>query len=217
MLTETWLTSNQFTSELFDLSNYTVFRKDRCNLLTGMEKGGGILIAIRSSLSCKQVNLLSNNNISEAKIDIDQLIVALLFNNNIEVFVMLSYIPPRSSLEVYNIHFNNCKNILENLNNFQHVICIGDFNQGNINWILDLDEKYFVPYNVNSEIEESIIDFYSQFDLIQINSFVNDNLRLLDLVFVDKEFFIVIEKSDLPLIQNSIHHVALEAKQTLMQ
>lgn len=175
-----------------------------------MDRGGGLLIAIRSSLSCREIKLKSNNFISTSNFDIDQLIVCLSLNDNNELFIINNYIPPNSSLEYYNTYFENCISILGNLSSTQHIICIGDFNQGNIKWVLDDEDKYLIPFNVISDVEINLIDFFSQFDLTQINSNSNELNRILDLIFVDKEFIIYIEKSDTPIVQNSMHHLALE-------
>jgi hypothetical protein len=51
-LTETWLNDN---SELFDISNYNVYRKDRDCDLTGHVRGGGVLIAVDSKFNSSTV------------------------------------------------------------------------------------------------------------------------------------------------------------------
>ena len=51
VLTETWLKEDLLTSQIFDSNLYNVFRKDRCTKTTGLKRGGGVLIAIRSNIS----------------------------------------------------------------------------------------------------------------------------------------------------------------------
>ena len=48
ILVEKWLNENLFTSEIFDIKSYNVFRKDRCSKTTGMRRGGAVIIATRS-------------------------------------------------------------------------------------------------------------------------------------------------------------------------
>lgn len=103
VLTETWLSNNILSTEVFS-NSYTVFRKDRCKEKTGMDRGGGVLVAIRSSLSCREICLESNSSFCDQ--DIDQVIVNVNLNEY-EIFILASYIPPRSSLEVYNLHLSN--------------------------------------------------------------------------------------------------------------
>lgn len=141
--------------------------------------------------------------------DVDQLILKVSFNNNLSLFIMVSYIPPGSSLELYNLHLCNYRHFLSNLNSSDCVICLGDFNIGDVNWKLDADDKYLVPFNVTTEIEASVIDLFSQFDLVQINCFYNSLNRILDFVFVDKELIADIDMLDYPIVKNSIHHICL--------
>ncbi|XP_063932848.1 uncharacterized protein LOC135144722 [Zophobas morio] len=55
-LSETWLHSGVFNSELFN-SNYLVVRKDRDFLNTNKSRGGGVLIGIKSNLIFSEVDL----------------------------------------------------------------------------------------------------------------------------------------------------------------
>lgn len=50
MLTETSLNDAISNSELFDISEYSVFRRDRDYSNLNQNKGGGVLIAIRNSV-----------------------------------------------------------------------------------------------------------------------------------------------------------------------
>ena len=53
MITETWLTSDIATSEFFSVHSYTTYRKDRVTDTTG----GGVLIAINSTIPSKHIIL----------------------------------------------------------------------------------------------------------------------------------------------------------------
>src|SRR5436190_5061630 len=46
-LSETWLNSTVYNSELFS-QEYTIFRRDRNERLTGKGRGGGVLIAVKN-------------------------------------------------------------------------------------------------------------------------------------------------------------------------
>ena len=91
ILIETWLNEDFYNAEIFDNNFYNVFRKDRCKEITGMKRGGGVLIATKANFSVNQCILKVNSS----AIDIDQVIVKLTLNNKIaKLFVIASYIPP---------------------------------------------------------------------------------------------------------------------------
>ena len=76
-----------------------------------------VIIAVRSKYSSFQLPLTLQSSSS----DIDQ-----------DVYVVGSYIFPESSVQVYNIHFNNCNTHLDNINSKLHFSYAGDFNIGSI-------------------------------------------------------------------------------------
>lgn len=49
VITETWLNSDFYSEEFFNPSLYIVYRKDRDSVKTGLNKGGGVLIAVKTS------------------------------------------------------------------------------------------------------------------------------------------------------------------------
>mgnify|MGYP002775177509 CR=1 FL=1 len=51
---ETWLHEGILRGEL-GMENFTIFRCDRSKLTSSNERGGGVLIAVRSNISCKEV------------------------------------------------------------------------------------------------------------------------------------------------------------------
>ena len=54
ILIETWLNEDFYNAEIFDNNFYNVFRKDRCKEITGMKRGGGVLIATKANFSVNQ-------------------------------------------------------------------------------------------------------------------------------------------------------------------
>lgn len=208
-LTETWLSENHYNAEMFDNQLFNVFRKDRCQHTTGLNRGGGVLLAIRSSLLCMLLDLPSSTIENNSALDIDQLIVRVTADNMHDVYVIISYIPPKSSFELYKTHIDNCSFIINNLKENQHIIILGDFNLPNINWLLDSDENCLIPFNVTSECESVVVDTLAELGLKQINNFRNKLNRFLDLVFIDNEFSVSIDSPMPPPVPNSEHHLAL--------
>ena len=104
IITETWLTDTHLSSEIFVNNTYNVYRKDRSSSLTSLSKGGRVIIAVRADLSSHQLALTAESS----SVEIDQLIVKVSSLNKKDLFVFASYIPPKSSIDVHNIHFKNC-------------------------------------------------------------------------------------------------------------
>ena len=55
VLTETWLVDEMRDSEL-NLTNYNIFRSDRCPLVAS--RGGGVLIAIKKDFNSELITIL---------------------------------------------------------------------------------------------------------------------------------------------------------------
>lgn len=188
---------------MFSKDQYEVYRKNRCPVLTNCERGGGVLVSVRKSLHSDEVV------IPPITLDVDQVAVKIKCILGNEIIVIVSYIPPRSSYLLYKAHIHNCTLILNNLEDHQHVILLGDFNLPNLIWSFDYEESRLFPFNVNLDYEREVVDTLAQLDLRQINHFANEFNHVLDLVFVDSELSISIGNSMIPLFPNSIFHVAL--------
>lgn len=59
VLTETWLNDSVLNAELFP-PGYQIFRRDRCELHTGLSMGGGVLIAVASHIKVTRISQLEN-------------------------------------------------------------------------------------------------------------------------------------------------------------
>ena len=205
---ETWLVDSHFTAEFMGDSSFNVVRKNRCVDTTGFLRGGGILIAVRSCFSCRQLELSSNNLTASTNFEVDQLILKILFSLDFDLFLIARYLPPGSPLELYELHFDNCRTLLDNLGPSQHVVFTGDFNLADIVWESNKFDSYLIPYNVATEKEIEFIDFFSLYDLVQVNPNKKSFNHILDLMFVDKEFIVNIELADSPILNNSLLHNA---------
>ena len=134
-----------------------------------MRRGGGVIIPTRSKLSAKTYILSTNLSV----IDIDQVIIKLTLSKRYELFIIASYIPPRSSAEVYNIHFKTFRAIIDNLSCNQYVLFAGDFNQGSITWSNARVNNLL--FTADSEAELLLLEFIIQNNLYQNNNVVNEN------------------------------------------
>ena len=57
-LTETWLCNGICNSEIFDLCLCNVFRTDRSFEKTGLDLGGGVLLAVLNTIKCVEIAYL---------------------------------------------------------------------------------------------------------------------------------------------------------------
>lgn len=138
-LTETWLCDSISNTELFDAS-YVVYRKDRCSITTGLSRGGGVLLAIKSSFRSSWVDLDDSSGL------IEQICVCVDYSRSrdgvtVKIYYILSYIPPYSDISIYLAHISNIKIIADNLDLNSFILVLGDFNLSNVKWIYSNDEN----------------------------------------------------------------------------
>ena len=158
-LSETWLNDSIMNGELFDLSNFSVFRSDRS---TG-KRGGGVLLALRSKiLTGIKIELdLITDNLGDIP-HVDLLLVKVFFEHRI-IYILTVYIPPNSTCD----NFAVFSDILMSLNCIygSDLIVIGDFN---ISEFLNCEECN--THSVKFDIINNLINY---FELKQFNRIAN--------------------------------------------
>lgn len=122
ILTETWLCPSITNSEL-GLLGYQLHRLDR-NHCT---RGGGVLIAVRSTFP----SVLISTNIST----VEHLFIHIT-NPSINIIVGAVYIPPNSSLQLYESHANIVDAIFSKYTSSKFILC-GDYNIPGVDWSSD--------------------------------------------------------------------------------
>lgn len=161
-LTETWLNSTVFDSEIIP-PGYNLFRKDRGS------KGGGVAVVFKSCLTVIRMP------------DIPQVegLFCKIYHNNIQYVVASIYRPPNSSIEVIT---ELKKYLCTHAKPGARIILSGDFNLPDIDWASFSTTKH------NDILGEAMLDVAFTFDLLQV---VKDFTRVqgssksvLDLVFV---------------------------------
>jgi hypothetical protein len=95
-LTETWLTPAISKSEL-SLYGYHIYRLDRNHIINLFTRGGGVLIAVKSTYL---IVLIPTNIIT------DEHVFFHLTNPSINLIVDTVYIPPNSHPQLYESHTN---------------------------------------------------------------------------------------------------------------
>ncbi|XP_055604744.1 uncharacterized protein LOC129752979 [Uranotaenia lowii] len=204
-LTETWLNARTFTSQVFS-SDYVVFRCDRGPSNSLKSTGGGVLLAIKSTLQAVSIddNSWDDLEIVWARIDL----------GNRKLFVCVVYIPPDRTRDVSIADsFSSCLTKVTSLASPEDdILIIGDFNLPGIKWCPS-QGGFLYPDPARSSFSafsEIIFDSLSTATLRQINSVENENGRMLDLCFVNEGIRTpTIELAPVPLVKLVRHHPAL--------
>lgn len=196
-LTETWLNASISDCELFG-SEFNVYRADRNFLLRDVTRGGGVLIGVHEKFVSAQVNLSVNAFPQLQYIDVVAVKVML---NVSYVYLINLYIPPNTPFEEFRGFFE----ALESLHFLydSKLVVLGDFN---------------IPeYACNTRTAKtSALDNFSDFFGLTQNNFVfNQNNKLLDLVLTN--WSCLVERSLEPLVEEDVHHPALEVTVSLNQ
>lgn len=176
-LTETWLNSSVFDSELFD-SRYIVYRRDReTSGFHNFKDGGGVLIAVSKRFPSKRLH--------EYESKCEDLWVQIECHNGLGKIDILNlcavYLPPPVQRHILEEFIYNA-NLFMDHNNDNNTILMGDFNLGSIPW-----HSYATPdspktFTSGSIFSSLFIDFTSLNNLNQYNNIINNKNKILDLV-----------------------------------
>jgi len=192
MITESWLIPSIYSSELFT-QEYTIFRRDRD--VTGLGRGGGVLIAIKNKF--KAIRLFN----IETESDCIWLKVAL--SPGFTDLLCVVYFTPNSPLHVYKTFFDKLD--MYKFKN-EHILILGDFN-------LPITGTGFDLSNGN-EICKHQLFFNELYGLTSKNNVLNVLGRTLDLVLTDMLDLTVHEETT-PLVKIDNYHPALILEYTL--
>ncbi|XP_055612515.1 uncharacterized protein LOC129759125 [Uranotaenia lowii] len=204
-LTETWLNDRTLSSQVFS-SDYTVFRCDRGPNNSTKSTGGGVLIAIRSTLSAIPIYDESWND--------QEFVWTRIDLGTKKLYVGVVYLPPdrtrnASFADSFSIGLSKlCSLTLPE----DDIVIIGDFNLPGLKWIPSQGNFLFADPTRSSFTVPSntILDSLSTATLREINSIENENGRMLDLCFIsDGPQLATIEEAPTPLVKVVPHHPAL--------
>lgn len=191
-LTETWLTTSVYDSELFDTS-YTVYRADRNFKATGTTRGGGVLLAVKSIIKSEPIMLPNHATFTDiSDIDIVGTKISIGYKH-INIFAV--YIPPKMPANKY-YSLGEAMEILE-INYGSDLIILGDFNL----------PEYQQPGENTSRVTH-INNLCAFFGLTQYNHVKNVNNHVLDLVLSTKN--VTVSKSHNTILNEDSYHPALD-------
>ena len=205
LLTETNLMNGIGSNELFDLSEFSVFRCDRSSENSLKKSFGGVLISVNAAYNSDLLVIPNTNHIEsicvKAKV------------RGIVVYIYCGYIPPDKSDDevVFQAHVDAVDFICSLTNPNDVVLVAGDFNLEKLLWSPDEANPLVIVPNVVSGVEMCLCDGLSELGLNQVNHLHNQNGRLLDLIFCSLSSDISIMASENPLVKEDLpHHNALE-------
>lgn len=205
-LTETWLTEGISNGELFD-GRYIVWRRDRDYTNTKQRNGGGVLIAVKRELVAEEcVNWRSSA---------EDLWVTLTLKNkkphiNYKLHICVVYICTQKGGNSLNTQLDNFSNNLVDIilnHPSDKFILLGDFNLPNIDWQFANEDLHLSPSNIQGPVQTSLFDNFNLCNLMQYNSHINVNDRILDLILSNDH--VSVSCCDSPLVPEDSHHKAL--------
>lgn len=171
-ITETWLNNSHLNSEFFP-NKFDIHRHDRQQMINGSGKGGGVMIAVRSTLRNEQIDMSQYNDINCVCIK-----VSFRYNN---VFIYNGYVPPKDKrLNTYQRHIQAIRSI--EMSNDDKLIVVGDFNLPGIDWLFDEDFNSYYPTNYNGDLAEYFLDELMTIGLFQYSNITNKCGNVLDYI-----------------------------------
>ena len=173
--TETWLKADIKNSELL-LDEYDIYRRDRkgieINDKEGRDpRGGGVLIAVKKSLTCE---LISTSQTSET------ISVKIKLKGQKKLIICAVYRPPDYSLEQSLEIVNEIRNIFNRNKGAKTFVC-GDFNLPDVDWV----NQEIKGHQYLKSINEAFIEMSHDLGMSQIVDIPTRGQTILDLCFTN--------------------------------
>lgn len=199
VMVETNLVPDIGDSEL-GLNDFSVFRCDRSSANNAKESGGGVLIAVNSSLQCHQL--------VTGVLDVECVFV-LIRSNKASIVVGAVYIPPNMSNYRYERFCDAVFEVTASNPTISDILILGDFNQPSTAW----DN---LPHCSPNSSSQMIIDMANILHLHQQNKVKNYRGVILDLIFstsLDTEVHSAMES----IVPYDVNHPPLAFSVDLLQ
>ena len=176
-VTETWLTESVFDNEVLTTGQYKIFRRDRSlDTVPDKKDGGGVILAVLSSLSAKRRRDL------EDKLEIVWVEVQL--SQHRKAFIGTVYInyPDINTLQALECSLDKVSTTAKPND---VIMCFGDFNSRDILWKVNDGDKYASVTNISSlcTVSDRLLEVMDSHNLHQFNCNATCNDNVLDLAF----------------------------------
>lgn len=198
IITETWLHPDQCDNEFLD-KKYKSYRRDRSDSDIEADRGGGVLIALKAEIDCDEYITPEMNGLEAVCVKANL--------SECSLYIYCLYIQPGSSLEVYIKHLTAIKSIEGSSRDI--ITIFGDWNLPKIRWSLNEEGFDFLPIIGESQCAEAqkakhVTEFMLNNGLFQVCGLTNKSNNVLDLIFTNMPELTLVQKSDMPLIPESI-------------
>lgn len=172
--TETsWEESIQ-SEEIFG-ARFNVYRDDRDPILSNKKSGGGVVAAISCEYDSEQISVSKHK-------EFEQVWTKVHIGNEIHIFGCIYFPPEHSNKDNFQKFFASIVNVFRGFKPEYKVHLYGDFNQRNIEFVLDEENEFILlPVCGENETLQYLFDKMASFGLNQINHVKNSNNRYLDL------------------------------------
>lgn len=207
ILTETWLRDHHLDSEIASPS-WQITRFDQ----PGDGRGGGVLIAVKSSLPCSSIHLdttiLSNLNTFTSQ----QCWVKIILETK-DIYIGNFYLREQQTPDDYYNFINASSTIIDSMKSEDICFILGDFNLRNIIWDkIDDDDSFFAPSNITTDHQEKVLDFFAEHGLSQICDLQNRAGNVLDLAFTNALDNFELKSTVSIFDKTSVHHKCFDLK-----
>ena len=201
LLCETGLNDDFSSAEFFD-DRYMVYRCDRNSVLTGLNRKGGCLIAVKKSLVSKRMHSFELGK--------EDVWVSVEHTNGDKTLFNVRYIELNGKLPDYLKHFDRISEVVMSCSPNDSFVLTGDYNLGDTVMWAGKTDGISEPVDVKGAIPNALIDLMSLCGLNQFNSVGNCNRRSLDLFIsnTDSKRVKLFRSTD-PLVLEDPHHPAL--------
>lgn len=196
VFTETWLNKKTLNTEIF-CSKYNIYRLDRDTTTFG----GGVLIAVSCLFTSEAIVINNEHNI--------EFIGVRVKLKHKQIYLTCSYIPPKSDQVLYNQHYENIKSVVTLAKPDDSVFIFGDFNLPTVSWKFLPDSFFYTPTNSDDWIDV-FLNNLSDLCLFQLNGILNDNGKLLDLVFANEPTECFLTRADPISTPEDRYHPTIE-------
>lgn len=198
ILTETWLRPHHLNMEIAS-SMWNITRLDR----PGDGKGGGVLIAVKSTLPCSTIDL----NLSGLNTFASQQCWTKIILDNKDLYLGNFYLRKDQSPEDYSAFILSSMALLDNIKDEDICFIFGDFNLPNLRWDkIDPDDCFYAPSNITNDLEENVLQMFAERGLGQICNLTNNSGNVLDLVYTNALDNFELAEVDSLFGKSSIHH-----------
>ncbi|XP_037025274.1 uncharacterized protein LOC119066749 [Bradysia coprophila] len=198
IFTETGLDARIPNDAIFPSETFRVYRCDRSSETSLKKSGGGVLIAVNTRYDSRVIKRGDSHGCEQIYAEVKEGIRTLILG--------AIYIPPDS--KIYELHMGIVTQIYDGFDENTTFILYGDFNLPQLTWTQTTPNTY-LPTKITNNAGKLTTEICTRMGLQQINCVLNDNNRILDLVWTNRPENCVCYVSSSNFLKNESHHKAM--------